>query len=423
MMGSEAVGRILGACKRHEGVVWKSIVAVSVIAVVFARSSSTGTAMAMHISGQQALDYAERMATMSVNLWAVAGPAKDRFQYELGVVLRGIEVVYERTHEQKYFQFLKLKVDRFVNEDGTIRTYVFNEFQLDSILTGRLVLTLYNSTGESKYKTAADLLREQLRKQPRLSEGGFWHKKVYPYQMWLDGLYMAEPFYAQYAKEFKEPVAYDDISLQFIVAENRMRDAKLGLLYHGYDESRVSAWSDPATGHSPTVWGRAVGWYTMGLIDTLDFFPTEHANHPELLAILIRLATAVIRFQDAQSGLWWQVMDKGNDAGNYLESSASAMFVYTLAKGVRLGYLPREQFLECALKGYDGIISHFVQDSSATNGGAVTYTGTVAVGGLGGTPYRNGTYAYYLSEPVVSNDPKGVGPFIMASVEISVLTS
>jgi unsaturated rhamnogalacturonyl hydrolase len=377
--------------------------------------------MAMHVTGQQALVYAERMATTSTSLWAVAGPAKDRFQYELGVFLRGIELVFEATNAQTYLQFLKFKVDRLVNEDGTITTYVANEFQLDSVLTGRLLLTLFKATGESKYRAAAGLLREQLRTQPRLNEGAFWHKAVYPYQMWLDGLYMAEPFYAQYASEFNEPAHYDDIALQFIVGENRTRDPTTGLLCHGYDESRVSSWSDPVTGHSPSVWGRAVGWYAMGIVDTLDFFPAAHPKRPALVAILNRLAVSVKRVQDARSGLWWQVMDRGGDAGNYLESSASAMFVYTLAKGVRLGYLSRDQFLECALTGYDGLVSHFVQDSGSDGG--VTYTGTVAVGGLGGDPYRSGSYAYYLSEPVVSNDPKGVGPFMMASVEILRATS
>lgn len=413
------MGRILSACKRHRGVVLKISVAVAATAFLLAMSMATATPM--HVTGLQALVYSKRMATTSTTLWAVTGPAKDRFQYELGVFLRGIELVAEATQERQYFEFLKFKVDRFVNEDGTITTYVVNEFQLDSILTGRILLTLFNETGESKYKAAADLLRAQLRKQPRLNEGGFWHKEVYPYQMWLDGLYMAEPFYAQYARVFNEPADYDDIALQFIVAENRTRDAKLGLLFHGYDESRVSSWSDPVTGHSPCVWGRAMGWYMMGLVDTLDFFPEEHPQRPHLVAILNRLAVAVKSVQDARSGLWWQVMDRGGDGENYLESSASAMFVYAVAKGVRLGYLATGLFLECALAGYDGIVSHFVQDSPSDGG--VTFTGTVAVGGLGGNPYRNGTYAYYLSEPVVSNDPKGVGSFMMASVEILRVTS
>lgn len=368
-----------------------------------------------HVTGQQALGFAKRMATTSTDLWQVTGPAKDRFQYELGVFLRGIELVHEATSDQKYFDFIKFKVDRFVNDSGTITTYVFDEFQLDSVLSGRLLLTLFKITGALKYQTAADLLREQLRKQPRLNEGAFWHKEVYPYQIWLDGLYMAEPFYAQYAKDFNEVADNDDIALQFLVAENRTRDETTGLLFHGYDESRVSAWADPVTGHSPSIWGRAMGWYAMGLIDTLDFFPADHPQRPNLVATLNRVAVAVKSFQDPQSGLWWQVMDKGGDAGNYLESSASAMFVYTLAKGVRLGYFSRDEFLESALTGYDGIVSHFVQDAAD---GGVNYTGTVAVGGLGGKPYRNGTYAYYLSEPVVSNDPKGVGSFMMASVEI-----
>ena len=411
MVISDALVPILRACKRNSFQELQIFIAVAVLAFLLAFHSP----LAIAATRQQALEYAERMATTATTLWAVTGPAKARFEYELGVFLRGIELVFEATREHKYFHFLRFKIDRFVNEVGTIETYVSDEFQLDSILTGRLLLTLFKATGESKYKTAADVLREQLRKQPRLKEGGFWHKQVYPYQMWLDGLYMAEPFYAQYAAEYNEPADYDDVALQFIVGENRTRDAKLGLLYHGYDESRVSVWSDPVTGHSPCIWGRAVGWFIMGLVDILDFLPPEHPKRPQLLAILNRIAVAVKSVQDTESGLWWQVMDRGGDAGNYLESSASAMFVYTFAKGVRLGYLSRDQFLASALAGYAGIGSHFVQ-ASASDG--VTFTGTVAVGGLGGKPYRNGTYAYYLSEPVVSNDPKGVGSFMMASVEV-----
>lgn len=410
-MRIDGIEAMAALARRHRSVLLKASFAVALIVLIYGISSRMPLAMA-HVTGPQALGYAERMATTSSNLWAVTGPAKDRFQYELGVFLRGIELVLEATGDQKYFNYIKFKVDRFVNDNGTIKTFAFNEFQLDSILTGRLLLTLFKTTGALKYQIAADLLREQLRKQPRLNEGPFWHKEVYPYQIWLDGLYMAEPFYAQYAKEVAD---YDDIALQFLVTEQRTRDETTGLMHHGYDESRVSKWSDSVTGRSPSIWGRAMGWYAMGLVDTLDFFPADHPKRPQLLATLNRVAVAVKRFQDPQSGLWWQVMDKGRDEGNYLESSASAMFVYTLAKGVRMGYLSKNAFLESALTGYDGMISHFVEESAD---GGVDYTGTVAVGGLGGKPYRNGTFAYYLSEPVVSNDPKGVGSFMMASVEI-----
>nr|PNR62384.1 hypothetical protein PHYPA_000808 [Physcomitrium patens] len=414
MVGGEVIAKILATSRHHRIVLLKVFAFVALITVLFAATLAIAPAME-HVSGQQALDFAKQMGVTSMSLWNVTGPAKDRFQYELGVFLRGVELLSETTQDQKYLDFIKFKIDRFVTDNGTINTYKFNEFQLDSILTGRLLLTLFKSTGALKYKTAADILREQLRKQPRTNEGGFWHKDVYPYQMWLDGLYMAEPYYARYAKEFDDRSAFDDIAAQFIIMENRTRNETTGLLYHGYDEARVQAWADPLTGCSPSIWGRSVGWFAMGVLDTLEFFPVDHPKRSEMVAILNRIASAVKRFQDAQSGLWWQVMDKGGEAGNYLESSASAMFVYTLAKGIRLAYLSKDDYLDSALKGYDGIVAHFVD--SGPDGG-VNYLRTVSVGGLGGKPYRDGSYEYYLSEAVVTNDPKGIGPFIMACVEI-----
>jgi unsaturated rhamnogalacturonyl hydrolase len=354
------------------------------------------------------------MAKTSMSEWAVTGPAKDRFQYELGVFLRGIELVWEETDDKKYFDYIKFKVDRFVAENGTIN-YNATQLTLDDILTGRLVLTLYEKTRQVKYKKAAKQLIEQLKVQPRTKEGGFWHKLVYPYQMWLDGLYMAEPFYAEYAKIFHEPPFFHDVAKQFILMEKRSRDSKTGLLYHGYDESRVQKWSDPKTGRSPSFWGRSIGWYFMGLVDTLEFFPAYHPKRAPLLAILNRLAVAVQKVQDPKSGLWWQVLDKPYKKGNYLESSASAMFVYSYARGVRKGYLPKK-YLKTAVNGYAGIVKNFIVKLPD---GGLNYTRIASVGGLGGTPYRNGTFEYYISEPIATNDPKGVGPFMMASVEIS----
>jgi unsaturated rhamnogalacturonyl hydrolase len=253
-----------------------------------------------------------------------------------------------------------------------------------------------------------------LKSQPRTSEGGFWHKKIYPEQMWLDGLYMAEPFYAEYAATFREGADFDDIARQFVLMERHARDSRTGLLYHGWDESRKQRWADPATGRSPNFWGRAMGWYAMALVDTLDYFPKGHPQRAELLAILRRLAAAVEKYQEPESGLWYQVLDRGGAEGNYLEASASCMFVYALAKGVRQGYLPAS-YLKVARKGYQGIVGRFVETDA---GGLVSLKGIVSVAGLGGSPYRDGSYQYYLSEKVVADDPKGVGAFLMASSEM-----
>ena len=232
--------------------------------------------------------------------------------------------------------------------------------------------------------------------------------------MWLDGLYMGEPFYAEYAATFHEDAAFDDIARQFVLMELHSRDTKTGLLYHGWDESKQQRWANPTTGRSPNFWGRAMGWYAMALVDVLDYFPEHHPQRRELLAILQRLATSVEKYQDRKSGLWYQVLDKAKAKGNYLEASASCMFVYALAKAVRHGYLPAS-YLSVARKGYQGITTRFIE---AEPGGGVNLKGTVSVAGLGGNPYRDGSYEYYLSEKVVTNDPKGVGAFLLASVEM-----
>jgi unsaturated rhamnogalacturonyl hydrolase len=338
-----------------------------------------------------------------------------RWTYEQGVVLRGLEEVWKQTHDRRYYDYIQQTMDRYVTDDGTIRTYKMDEYQLDNILLGRMLLFLYKETKQEKYRKAADLLREQLRKQPRTSEGGFWHKQIYPSQMWLDGLYMAGPFYAEYARTFHEDADFDDIAKQFILAERHTRDPKTGLLYHGWDESRKQRWADAATGHSPNFWGRAMGWYAMALVDTLDYFPPNHPQRSALVAILRRLAEAVAKYQDDNTGLWYQVVDRPGAQGNYFESSAAAMFIYALAKGVRENYLPASYF-RVAAKGYRGMLDQFIQTRPD---GGVDFKGTVSVGGLGGNPYRDGSYEYYLSEKVVTNDPKGVGALLLAATEMA----
>jgi unsaturated rhamnogalacturonyl hydrolase len=361
----------------------------------------------------------ERMADTVMTLWkdSVTESGKpEKWSYEQAVVLKGIEGVWLSTGDGKYFNYIQHLIDRFVSDDGTIRTYKLEDYNIDNVLLGRNLLTLYKVTGQEKYRKAASLLREQLKNHPRTSEGGFWHKKVYPYQMWLDGLYMGEPFYAEYAATFHEDAAFDDIAKQFMLMEQHARDSKTGLLYHGWDESRKQRWADPQTGRSPNFWGRAMGWYAMALVDSLDYFPKEHPKRAELIAILNRVAESVEKYQESKSGLWYQVLDKGGAEGNYLEASASCMFVYALAKGVRQGYLPAS-YLGVARKAYQGITSQFIETDAA---GKLNLKGTVSVAGLGGNPYRDGSYQYYLSERVVTNDPKGVGAFLMAANEMEI---
>ena len=364
--------------------------------------------------------YSAEMAKTAMGLWndsVLAQTGKPvRWTYEQAVVLRGIEGLWEATADKRYFDYIQKTIDRLVKEDGSIETYKYEDYTLDNITPGRSVLLLYQVTGKEKYLKAVRTLRRQIAEQPRTAEGGFWHKKVYPEQMWLDGLYMAEPFYAEYAKEFHEDTAFNDIARQFILMEQHARDPKSGLLYHGYDESRQQKWADSRTGNSPNFWARAMGWYGMGLVDVLETFPANHPQRAELIQILNRFAASVARVQDKNTGLWWDILNMPGKEKNYLEASASSMFVYALAKGVRLGYLPT-QFSEVAKNGYKGIIKSFIKEENGT----ARLEGTVSVSGLGGKPYRDGTYAYYVNEKVVVNDPKGVGAFIQAANEMELI--
>ncbi len=342
----------------------------------------------------------------------VNGSAGAKWQYEEGTLLGGITGLWYSTANPKYYRYVQQSVDQLVPKDGSIPTYAAKDMSLDNLLMGRQALMLYGVTLDKRYYTAAKLLRQQLDNQPRTKSGGFWHKERYPSQMWLDGLYMAEPFYAEYAMVFQQSKDFDDIAVQFIVSEKHLRDPKTGLLYHGWDEAHEQKWANKQTGTSPEFWSRAMGWYAMALVDVLDYFPKDHPQRPALIAILNRLAAAVAAQQDEKSGLWFNVINKPSAKGNYLESSASSMFVYALEKGVRMGYLPT-RYEAVGTRGYTGLVSHFVQNTN----GEVHISGMIRSAGLGGDPYRAGDLAYYGSEPVVSDDPKGIGAFLMASSE------
>ncbi|MFD1875260.1 glycoside hydrolase family 88/105 protein [Hymenobacter bucti] len=339
-----------------------------------------------------------------------------RWGYEQGLLLLAIERVAQRTGLPHYHNYVVRTLDYSLPGDGTILGYKVADYNLDNINTGRVLLALGRAPGprQAVYRQATQLLHQQLATQPRTSEGGYWHKKKYASQVWLDGLYMAEPFAAEYSQVFQEPAEFDHVAQQFALVEKHLVDPKTGLLYHGWDESRTEKWADKTTGQSPNFWSRGMGWYAMALVDVLDYFPRDHPQRAQLIKDLQRLAPVLARYQDAKTGGWFQVTDQGARAGNYVEASGSCMFVYALAKGVRLGYL-NKKYAVVAHRGYAGILRQFVQTEPD---GTVALTGTVSVGGLGGSPYRDGSYAYYLSEPLKKNDFKGVGPFIMASLEL-----
>ena len=332
--------------------------------------------------------------------------------YEQGVQLKAVEQVWYATGNPKYFNFIKRGMDFWFSANGDLTRYRPDEYNIDNVTPGRALLTLYRVTNEEKYKKAAEQIRSQLKTHPRTKEGGFWHKNIYPWQMWLDGLYMGQPFYAEYSLVWNED-NWNDIASQFVWMEKHARDPKTGLLYHGWDESRQQRWADKESGTSPHVWGRAMGWYTMALTDVLDYFPKNHPRRSELVAILNRAAEAITRYQD-KDGLWWDIVDLAGKEKNYHESSCAAMFVYALAKGVRQGNLP-EKYLATARKGWAGIQKEFIR---ALPDGNLDWEGTVSVSGLGGNPYRDGSYEYYMSEKVRTNDAKGLGPAVMAAVEM-----
>jgi unsaturated rhamnogalacturonyl hydrolase len=362
------------------------------------------------VSAQQQITYAGKMAEsiLKSNPGSYGG-----WDYVTGTVLRGYAELWKITGEKKYYDYIKNTVDRAVKTDGSISSYNLSDYNIDQIREGCAVLFLYRETGLTKYKTAAELLRKQLSEHPRTSEGGFWHKLRYPWQMWLDGLYMGSPFLAEYGSLFSEPEAMDDVMNQLLLAHKHTRDSVTGLYYHGWDEKREQEWADSVTGQSPSFWGRAMGWYAMAIVDALDYIPMDHPERDSVLTIMNRFSLAIKNFQDSVSGVWWQVTDQGDREGNYLESSSSCMFVYALAKAVRKGYIDTS-YRPVAEKGFRGILDKFITPNAD---GTLSLGQTCLTAGLGYG--RDGTYNYYVNETSIStNDGKALGPFILAAIEM-----
>jgi unsaturated rhamnogalacturonyl hydrolase len=357
---------------------------------------------------------AESEIQRNPELWKVDFVNTPKWDYTQGLIALSMVSVSEASGNLRFFEYAKAFADTFIDSEGRIMTYKVSDYNLDRLNGGKFLWKLYHRTQEEKYYKAIVHLREQLDTQPRTAEGGFWHKKIYPCQMWLDGLYMGGPFYAQCASEFDIPSDFDDVTNQFTLIYRRTYDVRTGLNFHGWDESREQAWADKETGCSPHVWGRAMGWYFMGLVDVLDYIPESYSGREELLELLKQVAEGVQRAQDSASGLWFQVIDEPLREGNYLEATASSMFVYALLKAVRLNYLSADPYITVAQKGYEGIVRDFIREEGD---GTISLTRCCAVAGLGGDPYRNGSFDYYVNEKIRDNDPKGVGPFILASLE------
>ena len=344
---------------------------------------------------------------------------QSRWHYKHGLLFKGVYDLWQQTGNGRYWQALVVYGDRFVGESGEINTYRLDDYNIDNINAGKMLFPLYRETGEQRYRLAMDSLREQLRHHPRTNEGGFWHKQIYPYQMWLDGIYMGSVFYAEYAATFAEPEAFDDIAFQFITIEKHTRDPQTGLLYHAWDESRQMPWANPVTGCSSHFWSRAIGWYVMAIVDALDVFPPDHPACADFVTILERTLTAVSHYQDKATGLWWQILDQGDQAGNYLEASGTSMFVYAIAKGVRHGYLDKK-WLSVAKRAFAGLLTHLV---TIDDRGLVDLNGICSTAGLGGVPYRDGSFEYYVNEPIITNDLHGVGAFLNAAVQLEMVSA
>lgn len=325
--------------------------------------------------------------------------------------------LYERADVEAY---VERYYDTMIRPDGSILTYKRTNFNLDHICPGRPLFHLFDRSGEERYRMALDTLHSQMEGQPRTVEGGYWHKKIYPHQMWLDGLYMAEPFHAEYVKRYIAPTDPEraaeierDIANQFLLAARYTYDPQTELLRHAWDSSKQMFWCDPATGQSAHAWGRAVGWYLVALVETLDILNPEVEGREQMLQILNDLYKVLPRYASPESGMWYQVLDSPEREGNYEEATASIMFIYAQLKAVRKGYLPAEMAQE-AISRYEKFVERFIRENED---GTLSMTDCCAVGGLGGKQMRDGSFEYYLSEPIIENDCKGVGPFVWASLE------
>lgn len=339
---------------------------------------------------------------------------RTRIGWSYDIAMLGMSIDKLGSMDEKYSKYLSDYMDYLVKEDGSIPRYDLKKYNLDMINPARNLILLYKRTNNEKYHKALGQFITQIENHPKTKTGGFWHKRIYPYQMWLDGIYMASPFLAQYAKEFNEPKWFDVVTQQITLIYSKTLDTKTGLLYHAWDESKQQKWSNPQTGQSPHFWSRSMGWYVLAIVDVLDYLPEDHPKREEIIKILQNTCDALMKVQDKESGVWHQVLDQGNREGNYLEGSGTAMYTYAFAKGAKKGYLDKK-YLETANEVFDHMLNTFIKKDE---NGLISMVNICGSCGLGGKPYRDGSYKYYITEKVVTNDCKGIAPFIMAAVEL-----
>lgn len=366
------------------------------------------------------IDQLIEKSTLDVPVWniekAKSGKAAG-WNYIDGCMILALLETYRATGEKRYYDFADAFIDHRVKEDGTITGYSVEEYNIDSVNAGKTLFALYEMNGKEKYRKAINLIYSQVQTQPRTAEGNFWHKMIYPNQVWLDGLYMGQPFYMEYETKFNNKKYYPDIFAQFKNVVKHMRDEKTGLYYHGYDASRKVFWCDKETGLSQNFWLRALGWFSMALLDTLDKCESGEeyaAEYEDLRKTFVQLMDDMLKYQD-ESGMWYQLPALGGKEPNYLETSGSAIMAYSLLKGVRLGFLP-ESYREYGIKAFQGICDKYLKETED----GLNLGGICLVAGLGpeDDPERDGTFEYYMSEPIVENDAKGVGPLLLAYTEL-----
>ncbi len=351
-----------------------------------------------------ALDYAKMACDTLIKKFAPEDlPPKGRFHYHQGVFLSGMQKTYNLCNEQKYFDYIRGWVDSIVKEDGTIDR--FDQGQLDDIQPGVLLFQLYEKTGDERYTKALSTLMALLKDFPKNDEGGFWHKDRCAHQMWLDGLYMGGPIAAEYAKKFDAPEYFDICAFQAKMMEAKTKDPVTGLWYHAWDAKKVQPWANPETGLAPEFWGRSIGWVPVGILEELDHFPEDHKDRAELIRLTVDLIKAVAKYQDKESGLWYQVVNKGGQEGNWLESSCTCLYVAAMCKAVKAGLLD-ESYLEIAERGYKGIIDRLKYNEN----GVVIDNICIGTG--------VGNYEFYCARPTSENDLHGAGAFILMCTEV-----
>ncbi len=364
------------------------------------------------------VDYLIEGSTAAAPLWnieMVRSGKPNKWNYIDGCMITACLSLYKTTGDEKFLKFSKKFLDYFVKNGGVIETYSVEEYNLDNINQGKNLFTLYDLTGKQRYRDAIETIRSQLETQPRTREGNFWHKKIYPWQVWLDGTYMAQPFYMEYETRYNGMRGCLDSYRQFMNVKKYMKDPVTGLYYHGYDESRQMYWANPETGCSPNFWLRAMGWFLVAMVDVLERMDEQlYFEYRAIMSMFKDAAEAMLAFQDTETGMFWQVIDKPGIPGNYLESSGTALFAYAVLKGVRLGYLPK-RFAAYGEKAFYGTCDKYLGVSAD---GKLQLSGICLVAGLGGATHRDGSLEYYFSEPVVENDAKGVGPLLLAYTEI-----